>query len=185
MLLEQVLNSQPQLCFQKTEGVEVLSLQFLVLPSYWPDPEQYWTTSCLPWTWGLEAEGVLNDQHFPGSSLNFPLCLFILHVQLMKALWFGQQTCSCTETHALGFHFGPHFPVQSLYTRYMLYKWPSWTNLCKLISSRRRSVSATLYINFRFHFLILFCKYIWYLELEYTKCKYSSCICTNSDPFAV
>lgn len=72
------------------------------------------------------------------------------------------------------------------YTRYMLYKWPSWTNLfanwfhpsegvyqqhCTLISG--------------FHFLILFCKYIRYLELEYTKCKYSSCICTNSDPFAV
>lgn len=87
------------------------------------------------------------------------------------------------------FNCGPHFPVQSLYTRYtryMQYKWPSWTNLfanwfhpsegvyqqhCTLISG--------------FHFLILFCKYIRYLKLEYTKCKYSSCICTNSDPFAV
>lgn len=39
--LEWFLYQQDQLCIRKTEGVEVISLQLLMLPSYWPDPEQH------------------------------------------------------------------------------------------------------------------------------------------------
>lgn len=66
-------------------------------------------TSCLPGNQGLEAEGVLNDQHFPGSGLNLLLCLFIFHVQLVMAPEFGHQTCCPLEY--IPRNCGPHVPV--------------------------------------------------------------------------
>lgn len=145
-------------------------------------PEQCWIYLLLAWKPGTGSRGVLSDQHFPGSGLNFPLyCSYFM----CSWLWLPNLDISSA------LHWNNPLESQSL--------WP-WS-LCTqgqcCVSGLLEQISANWFhpsegvyqqhctLISGFHFLILFCKYIRYLELEYTKCKYSSCICTNSDPFAV
>lgn len=50
----------------------------------------------------------------------------------------------------------------------------------RVIMAKYKNETPVMVFNF---FCVLFCKYNWMCGLEYTKCKYISCICTNSDPF--